>query len=285
MCHYPQSRKTVFIRVNRCLKNEIGPFEPVPSSLCGCLDLCESALSAIPLRFAHLNIRVLSLFRISCFVFRISSSLYPLLSPSRRSTIVERALQIALFLQNKANFKMGNINISTVRTKAYANEQRTMNNERYPKQTQSNPIFLRPKPPQPPVHPVIPTEGTLPACRSGGICFNTLAASETACMAHFTKQSCPVLCKTNPIFATTKPTQPSLPQRFMKPNHARPTRKNKPNQTQFPSAIRNTRYEIRNTNAIPLYFFPPRQQDSWGILGERGGMLLQACAVPMRPIF
>jgi hypothetical protein len=46
----------------------------------------------------------------------------------------------ACFLQNKANFKMGNINISTAITKAYAKEQRTMNNERYSKQTQSNPI-------------------------------------------------------------------------------------------------------------------------------------------------
>jgi len=45
-------------------------------------------------------------------------------------------------MQNKANFKMGNINISTARTKAYAKEQRTMNNERYPEQTQSNPIPL-----------------------------------------------------------------------------------------------------------------------------------------------
>ena len=35
---------------------------------------------------------------------------------------------------------MGNINISTARTKAYANEQRTINNEHYSKQTQSNPI-------------------------------------------------------------------------------------------------------------------------------------------------
>jgi len=56
-------------------KNEIGPFELIPSCLCGSLDLCGSASSAIPLRFAHLNIRVLILFRISCFVFRISSSL------------------------------------------------------------------------------------------------------------------------------------------------------------------------------------------------------------------
>ena len=40
------------------------------------------------------------------------------------------------FLQNKANFKIGNINISTARTKTYANEQRTMSNERYSKQTQ-----------------------------------------------------------------------------------------------------------------------------------------------------
>jgi hypothetical protein len=43
-------------------------------------------------------------------------------------------------LQNKANVKMGNINISAARTKAYAKEQRTMNNEHYQKQTQSNPI-------------------------------------------------------------------------------------------------------------------------------------------------
>jgi len=35
---------------------------------------------------------------------------------------------------------MGNINVSTARTKAYANERRTMDNERYPKQTQSKPI-------------------------------------------------------------------------------------------------------------------------------------------------
>ena len=41
---------------------------------------------------------------------------------------------------------MGNINISTARTKAYAKEQRTMSNERYPKQTQSNPILSRRSP-------------------------------------------------------------------------------------------------------------------------------------------
>jgi len=45
-------------------------------------------------------------------------------------------------MQNKANFTMGNINISTARTKACANEQPTMSNECYPKQTQSNPILL-----------------------------------------------------------------------------------------------------------------------------------------------
>jgi hypothetical protein len=42
-------------------------------------------------------------------------------------------------MQNKPNFKIGKINISTAITKSYANEQRTMNNERYPKQTQTNP--------------------------------------------------------------------------------------------------------------------------------------------------
>jgi hypothetical protein len=46
----------------------------------------------------------------------------------------------SIIAQNKANVKMGNINISTATIKAYANEQRTMNNERHSKQTQSNPI-------------------------------------------------------------------------------------------------------------------------------------------------
>jgi hypothetical protein len=41
---------------------------------------------------------------------------------------------------NKANVKMGNINISTATLKAYANEQPTMSNKRHSKQTQSNPI-------------------------------------------------------------------------------------------------------------------------------------------------
>ena len=44
------------------------------------------------------------------------------------------------FLQNKPNFKMGKMTISTATLKAYANEQRTMNNEHHSKQTQSKPI-------------------------------------------------------------------------------------------------------------------------------------------------
>ena len=72
-------------------------------------------------------------------LFWILSPVFCLL-PYPPSTLVETPLQISLFLQNKPNFKMGNINISTARTKAYAKEQRTVNNKRYPKQTQSNPI-------------------------------------------------------------------------------------------------------------------------------------------------
>jgi len=49
---------------------------------------------------------------------------------------------------NKPNFKIGKMKISTAITKAYANEQRATNNERYSKQTQSNPI--PPPPPKPP---------------------------------------------------------------------------------------------------------------------------------------
>jgi hypothetical protein len=43
-------------------------------------------------------------------------------------------------MQNKPNVKMGKMTISIATIKAYANEQRAMNNERYSKQTQSNPI-------------------------------------------------------------------------------------------------------------------------------------------------
>jgi len=43
-------------------------------------------------------------------------------------------------MQNKANVKMGKMTISTATLKAYANKQRTMSNEPYSKQTQSNPI-------------------------------------------------------------------------------------------------------------------------------------------------
>jgi hypothetical protein len=45
-------------------------------------------------------------------------------------------------MQNKPNFKMGKMNISTAVVKPYAKEQRTMNNERYPKQTQTKPISV-----------------------------------------------------------------------------------------------------------------------------------------------
>ncbi len=63
--------------------------------------------------------------------------------PTRPDTPVAERIEYqesSIIAQNKPNFKMGNINISTATVKAYAKEQRTMNTERYPKQTQSNPI-------------------------------------------------------------------------------------------------------------------------------------------------
>jgi hypothetical protein len=140
MCHYPQSPKTVFIRVNRRLKNEIVHSEPIPSSLCGCLDLCESAQSAIAFRLAHLNIRVLTLFRISCLVFRILSSLCFQLPPAVALHVSRLLYKSASFLQNKANVKIGKMAVSPATTRPYLDEQQTTNNERYSKQTQSNPI-------------------------------------------------------------------------------------------------------------------------------------------------
>jgi hypothetical protein len=44
-------------------------------------------------------------------------------------------------MQNKANVKIGKMNISAVTKKDYDKEQRTINNERYSKQTQTKPIL------------------------------------------------------------------------------------------------------------------------------------------------
>jgi len=96
----------------------------------------------------------------------------------------------------------------------------------------TNPIPITTKPMQPSLYPVIPTEGTLPACRSGGIYFNTLAISQNAYLTQLTKQSCPALCKTNPILANPKPMQPPLSQGIMKANHPWPLEENEPNRTQ-----------------------------------------------------
>jgi len=46
----------------------------------------------------------------------------------------------SIIAQNKPNVKMGKMTISTATLKPYAKEQRTMTNERYPKQTQTKPI-------------------------------------------------------------------------------------------------------------------------------------------------
>jgi len=43
-------------------------------------------------------------------------------------------------MQNKPNFKIGKMNISIATIRDYDKEQRTINNERYSKQTQSKPI-------------------------------------------------------------------------------------------------------------------------------------------------
>jgi hypothetical protein len=43
-------------------------------------------------------------------------------------------------MQNKANVNIGKINISIVTKKDYDKEQRTTNNDRYSKQTQTKPI-------------------------------------------------------------------------------------------------------------------------------------------------
>jgi len=85
------------------------------------------------------------------------------------------------FLQNKANFKMGNINISTAKTKAYANEQGPMNNECYSKQTQSNPISNAEHAcPEYPVCPACHTRDCHPFdCAQAGVACNDEAGDKT----------------------------------------------------------------------------------------------------------
>ncbi len=72
-------------------------------------------------------------------------------------------------------------------------------------------------------------------------------------------------CKTKPILPKTKPMQQLLPQRFMKTNHPCPTRKNKPNQSQFSptffripaSALGNTPGSLDFPNWRAVASFPP----------------------------
>jgi len=71
----------------------------------------------------------------------------PLLCPCALGAFVPSCLSgYESIMQNKPNVKMGNMNVSTATTKTYAKEQRTMSNEQYPKQTQSNPILSRRSP-------------------------------------------------------------------------------------------------------------------------------------------
>jgi hypothetical protein len=69
-------------------------------------------------------------------------------------------------LQNKANFKMGNITINIAAPKTYANKQQTTNNERCSKQTQSNPISNDQSQVGGKSKPISKAETAYPACRT-----------------------------------------------------------------------------------------------------------------------
>jgi len=85
---------------------------------------------------ANIPIHRESLFWIPSPVFCLLS---PVFCPTRPSYPACQDFNGSI-MQNKPNFKMGNINISTATPKTYANKQRTMSNKRHSKQTQSNPI-------------------------------------------------------------------------------------------------------------------------------------------------
>jgi len=75
-----------------------------------------------------------------CLVLFTPSCLCVLVAKTRTLQLSSVLYKSPLFMQNKPNFKIGKMNISTATLMAYANKQRTMNNERYSKQTQSKPI-------------------------------------------------------------------------------------------------------------------------------------------------
>jgi hypothetical protein len=139
---------------------------------------------------------------------------------------------------------------------------------------------------QPPVHPVIPTEGTLPACRSGGIYFNTLAISQNAYLAQLAKESWPVLCKTNPIWPRLKPTQPPLSQGIMKANHPWPLEENEPNRTQTnpiypkPKMTLNLCLE-KHYEKTPHPPLPPKQTQSKPISDDQSQFQTQNHLTPL----
>ena len=56
------------------------------------------------------------------------------------STLVERPLQIALFMQNKPNFQKSQMNVNPYNTTDYENKSDWTLGENKPNQTQSNPI-------------------------------------------------------------------------------------------------------------------------------------------------
>jgi hypothetical protein len=130
---------------------------------------------------------------------------------------------------------MGNITISTARTKAYAKEQRTMNNERCSKQTQSNPIHS----PRLELCSTLSEVEGLPAPLS----LHLYAPSYHGIMA--------LLRKTNPILQTTKLPQHLMPHRFTAISRSAPPPKNKPKQSQSPAFFRVPACAQENSSNCP----------------------------------
>jgi hypothetical protein len=105
----------------------------------------------VVLNLGHLDFEIVSDFDIRISDFRLSAP-YPSIPSCFRAFLPNvRALQLSsalykspLFMQNKPNVKIGKMTISTVATKPYPNEQRTINNEHYSKQTQTNPKLSPP---------------------------------------------------------------------------------------------------------------------------------------------
>lgn len=91
---------------------------------------------------------------------------------------------------------------------------------------------------------------------------------QTAYLAQFSKESCPLLCKTNPIVENLKSPQPVMPQGLTQIFRPAQRKKTNPNKANSPNAIRDTQYAIRNSSPTLFLLTSTTPSDYNGTLSQ-----------------